>query len=368
MMFDRRLLENFDWILFSLVLALTGLGILNLYSASGGSSGGGTPVYLKQLYWFTLGFGVMLATLFFHYHHLKDAAYVLYVVGVVLLIAVLLVGRVSSGAQRWVDLGFFRFQPSEPVKMFVIVALAKYFSRRDYPNGLGFRDLIGPAVLVGIPFVLILKQPDLGTALHLAIASLSVVIFLGVRKMVFLTLSTGLAAAAPVVWTMLKAYQKQRIVTFLNPEMDPLGAGYHIIQSKIAVGSGQFLGKGFMKGTQSQLRFLPEQHTDFAFSVFAEEWGFIGSFVLLLLFLFLVLAALRVVNRSQDRFGAILAIGLTALIFWQFLINISMVIGLMPVVGIPMPLISYGGTSLVTTLLAAGLLMNISMRRFMFQN
>lgn len=366
MMFDRRLIENFDWILICLVLALAGLGILNLYSASSGFPTGGTPVYLKQVYWFLLGLGCMAGVLFFDYNKLKESAYLLYALGLILLIVVLVMGRTSSGATRWIDLGFFRFQPSEPVKIMVILALANFFSRREYPHGLGFRHLIVPALLVGTPFCLIYKQPDLGTALHLAVACLSVLVFLRVRRAVLITLGVLLAGAAPLVWTLLKDYQKQRIFTFLNPEQDPLGAGYHIIQSKIAVGSGQFWGKGFMAGTQSQLRFLPEQHTDFAFSVFAEEWGFAGSLVLLTLFFFLIISGLRVVLHSQDRFGALLALGLTAMIFWQFFINIGMVIGLMPVVGIPLPLVSYGGTSLITTFLAVGLLLNISMRRFMF--
>jgi rod shape determining protein RodA len=187
-----------------------------------------------------------------------------------------------------------------------------------------------------------------------------------VRFYVYLFSGGAMALALPLFWNSLKAYQKSRIITFLHPENDPLGAGYHIIQSKIAVGSGQLWGKGFLKGTQSQLRFLPEQHTDFAFSVFAEEWGFVGSMVLLSLFFFLVISGLYIVRRSQDRFGALLALGLIALIFWQTLINIGMVTGLMPVVGLPLPFISYGGSSLLTTYLAVGLLLNISMRRFMF--
>jgi rod shape determining protein RodA len=253
------------------------------------------------------------------------------------------------------------------MKIAVILALAKYFSRREYPNGIGFKGLVAPALIMGAPFLLILKQPDLGTAMHLAFICLSILMFLRIRKAVMIVLGLGVAVAMPFAWHFLKAYQKQRIVTFLNPERDPLGAGYHIIQSKIAVGSGQFWGKGFMKGTQSQLRFLPEQHTDFAFSVFAEEWGFVGSAVLLVLFFLLILMGLRIVTRSQDRFGAIMALGVVALIFWQFLINVSMVTGLMPVVGIPLPFISYGGSSLVTVFICVGLLLNISMRRFLFQ-
>ena len=182
-----------------------------------------------------------------------------------------------------------------------------------------------------------------------------------------ISLSATLAVTAPFVWRLLEPYQIKRIVTFLNPEKDPLGAGYHIIQSKIAVGSGQFWGKGFLRGTQNQLRFLPEQHTDFVFSVFAEEWGFLGSSVMIVLFFFLILYGVNIARRSQDRFGALLALGLTALVFWPFFINISMVTGLMPVVGLPLPFISYGGSSLVTTLIACGLILNIGMRRYMFQ-
>ena len=367
MMFDRRLLENFDWIFLILVLALAGLGIANLYSASMGYDTGSTPVYLKQAYLLLLGLIIMIGLLFFDYHHLKDPAYILYGAGVVLLLLLFVFGRETSGARRWFHLGLFSLQPSELVKITVIIALAKYFSRREYPQGLGFKDLLGPALLAGVPFLLILRQPDLGTALHLASACLSILLFLRVRRSVVVVLSGIMAVALPFAWHSLKAYQKIRIVTFLNPERDPRGAGYHIIQSKIAVGSGQLWGKGFMKGTQSQLRFLPEQHTDFAFSVFAEEWGFVGSVVLLTLFLLLTLLGIQIARRSKDRFGALLALGLVALVFWQVVINISMVTGMMPVVGIPLPFISYGGSSLITTFIGMGLLLNISMRRFMFQ-
>ncbi|MBW1709139.1 MAG: rod shape-determining protein RodA [Deltaproteobacteria bacterium] len=366
-MIDRRLIQNFDWILLCLVLTLAGLGILNLYSASSGSQAGGGPVYLKQAYWLALGLVVALAILFFDYHQAEKTAYMLYALGLLLLILVLISGQTVSGSQRWLELGFFRFQPSELVKIIVLVTLARYFSRREYPEGLGLKDLIMPMLLAGIPFLLILAQPDLGTALHLAIVCLSLILFLKVRWDALLLLSSGVAAAMPFIWSVLKAYQKQRIITFLNPAKDPHGAGYHIIQSKIAVGSGQAWGKGFMKGTQSHLRFLPEQQTDFAFSVFAEEWGFVGALVLLGLFFLLLVWALRIANRSQDRFGALLGVGLVLLIFWQFFINICMVIGLMPVVGIPLPFISYGGSSLVTLFIGVGLLLNISMRRFMFQ-
>ena len=366
MMIDRRLLENFDLILLIIVLALSGLGVLNLMSASQGFGAGGTPVYLKQLYWILIGLGIVFAMLLFDYHRISEYAFILYWGGILLLIAVLLIGRHTSGAKRWIDLGFFSLQPSEIVKVLVVLALARYFDRREFQDGMGFIDLVMPGLITGLPFLLILRQPDLGTALHLAFACLSILLYIKIRPLVLAMLGTGVAVGLPFAWHFLREYQKTRIRTFLNPELDPLGAGYHIIQSKIAVGSGQFWGKGFMKGTQSQLRFLPEQHTDFAFSVFAEEWGFIGSAVIWALFLVLIMRGLHVAQRSQDRFGALAALGLSAMIFWQFLINVSMVTGLMPVVGLPMPFISYGGSSLLTIYVAIGLLLNISMRRFMF--
>jgi rod shape determining protein RodA len=367
MMFDRRLIQNFDVGFLVLTMILAGLGVLNLYSASAGADTGGAPIFLKQIYWLGLGLAVMVAVLFFDYHEAESSAYLLYAVGLGLLVVVLAMGRSVSGARRWLDLGFYAFQPSEVMKLFVVAALARYFSRREYPRGLGLKNLVAPLAIAGLPFLLILKQPDLGTALHLVIICLSIILFIGVRWDALLFLAAGATAVLPFFWSMLKAYQKARIVTFLNPSQDPQGAGYHIIQSKIAVGSGQIFGKGFTKGTQSRLRFLPEQHTDFAFSVFAEEWGFAGCLVLLLLFFLLVLWGLRIVSRSQDRFGAVLGLGLVALLFWQFFFNLCMVIGLMPVVGIPLPLVSYGGSSLMTVFVTVGLLLNINMRRYLFQ-
>jgi rod shape determining protein RodA len=215
--------------------------------------------------------------------------------------------------------------------------------------------------------VLILKEPDLGTALLLLMVSASVILFAKVNWKSLLILLLSIVFVSPLIWLQLKPYQQKRILTFLRPEMDPLGAGYHINQSKIAIGSGEFWGKGFLKGTQTRLHFLPEQHTDFAFSVLAEEWGFLGSMVLLLLYLFLIIWGLNIAKNSKDKFGSILAVGVVAIVFWQVVINVGMVTGLLPVVGIPLVLFSYGGSSIVTTMAAMGLLMNISMRRFMFQ-
>jgi rod shape determining protein RodA len=218
---------------------------------------------------------------------------------------------------------------------------------------------------MGIPTFLIFRQPDLGTVVLMVTIFTTILIFAGVRAKTWLIMGSAVTGAIPIFWHFLKDYQKNRLLTFLNPDLDPLKTGYHINQSKIAVGSGTFFGKGFLHGTQSQLHFLPEQHTDFIFSVLAEEWGFLGCFVLLFLLLLLISRGLTISNTSKDRAGAILAIGLTAMLFWQTFINVGMVVGILPVVGVPLPLMSYGGTSLITTMIGVGILMNISMRRFM---
>jgi rod shape determining protein RodA len=271
------------------------------------------------------------------------------------------------GATRWLNLGFFRFQPSELMKIVIIAVYAHYFTKSPNLNGLGFKDLLYPFLLLAGPLLLIMKQPDLGTASLVFLIALSMLMFVGVR---FATFVSVVLAAIPLLFAgwhfHLREYQKERILNFLNPERDPLGTGYHIIQSKIAVGSGGVFGKGFMGGTQSQLHFLPEQHTDFAFSVFSEEWGFTGCLVMLLLYLCLVLWGLSVAKKCNDRFGKLLAVGVAAMLFWHIVINIGMVIGIFPVVGVPLPLFSYGGTSMITTMVGVAILLNIQMRRFMF--
>ena len=284
-----------------------------------------------------------------------------------LLILVLIVGKVTSGSQRWLNLGFISFQPSELTKISLVILLAKFFSEQQKIGGYRLRDLWQPFIYVGMAGVLILNEPDLGTALLLILVFVSIIIFVRMDWKSFAIMIASALSLAPFIWFHLKDYQKMRILTFLRPDMDPLGSGYHINQSKIAIGSGQLLGKGFMQGTQTRLHFLPEQHTDFAFSVFSEEWGFIGSILLLLLYLFLVLWGLNIAKNSKDRFGSVLAVGIVAIVFWQVIINVAMATGMLPVVGIPLVLFSYGGSSLVSTMAALGLLMNISMRRFIFQ-
>ena len=364
-MFDRRLVQNFDWVLLGLVVIICATGIVNLYSA-GYNRGEGTPLYIKQLYWLAVGLGVMCVTLTYDYRHLEKLSYPFYIITIVLLLAVMFGGKMVSGSRRWLPLGPLSLQPAELAKIAIILVLATYFNRRVRIEAMRLKDLIVPGVLVMIPVALIIKQPDLGSGILVALVAASIILFVGVKWRTLMGCGLTLVMLSPVIWHFLKDYQRQRVLTFLDPGKDPLGAGYHILQSMIAVGSGQFWGKGFLQGTQSQLYFLPEQHTDFVFSVFAEEWGFMGSACLLLLFTGLALWGLSVARDCKERFGHLLALGVTALIFWQVFINLCMVTGFLPVVGIPLPLFSYGGSSLITILLGVGFLLNIRMRRYLF--
>jgi len=368
-MFDRRLLQNFDWILLLLLVLIGILSVLNLYSATYPiRETGGSQILMKQIYWFLIGFIVLLMMTTFDYHILERLAYPAYLFTLILLIMVLVIGKASSGSQRWLNLGGITFQPSELAKIALVLTLAKYFhARGEHYNEYRLRDLWQPFIFITLPCVLIIKEPDLGTALIILIVSFSIILFAKVRWQSLLILILAFLLAAPFLWFNLKEYQQKRISTFLMPELDPLGAGYHINQSKIAVGSGLFWGKGFLRGTQTRLHFLPEQHTDFVFSVLAEEWGFVGTVSLLLLYLFLILWGINIAKSSRDSFGSFVALGIISIIFWQLVINVSMAIGLLPVVGIPLVLFSYGGSSIISTMAGMGLLMNISMRRFMFQ-
>lgn len=366
-MIDRRLLTNFDWVLAALVVTVCLLGILNIYSATTPYKVIGTAYYIKQFYWMLLGMIISLMVCSLDYHILEDLSYWFYAFLVLLLVAVLLVGKRTMGATRWLDLGFFTIQPSELMKIVIIVTFARFFNNYQSLGGLTVKETLFPLGLLAVPAALIMKQPDLGTATLVILIALSMIMYIGLR---WSAVVTFVSVTIPMVWIgwvfLLRPYQKNRVLDFLDPERSRLGSGYHIIQSKIAVGSGGFTGKGFVKGTQSQLRFLPEQHTDFAFSVFAEEWGFIGCLLLIFIYLSLVLWGLNIARRCNDRFGGLLAVGVTAMLFWHIIINMGMVIGLFPVVGVPLPFFSYGGTSMITSMVGIGLLQNISMRRFMF--
>lgn len=366
-MIDRRLLTSFDWKILFLVVFIAAVGVLNIYSASASYRLAGTPYALKQIYWIIIGVGLILVTCSIDYHMLEDVSYWFYGILIVFLLLVLVVGKTSMGATRWLNLGFFSMQPSEPMKLVIIITFARFFARNQPPGGLGFRDIALPLIILLFPALLIMKQPDLGTGIMVCLVAGTIILAVGIRWSVVASMVVASIPTLYIAWHyLLRSYQKNRVLNFLNPERDPLKSGYHLIQSKIAVGSGGLTGKGFMQGTQSQLRFLPEQHTDFAFSVFAEEWGFLGCMLVLLLYLTLILWGLHVASRCNDRFGCLLAVGVTAMLFWHIVINMGMVIGLFPVVGVPLPFFSYGGTSMITSMLGAGILLNVSMRRFMF--
>jgi rod shape determining protein RodA len=364
---DRRLISHFDWTLFLLMLTFVFIGVMTIYSANYNiieKHAGGLPS--RQLIWLGLGLIAMSTAIAFDYHYIDRIAYPFYGAILLLLLLVLVVGHSGGGSQRWINLGFFRLQPSEPAKLAIVLMMAKYLQDNEPSNGYRLRDIWVPFALVGPLVLLTLVQPDLGTAIILGIVFLSMLLIGGLRLRSFLCLlGTGLAFL-PIGWHFLKPYQRARILTFLDPDRDPLGAGYHVIQSKIAIGSGRLFGKGYLHGTQNRLDFLPAQHTDFIFAVFSEEWGFVGCLVLLLLYVIMIAYCLRLMQRAKDRFGGLLIFGMVAIFFWHVVINVAMVSGVMPVVGVPLPMVSYGGSALASMMFAIGVMINVSMRRYIF--
>lgn len=369
-MIDRRLVENFDWYIIWALLAIVAIGLLSVYSALYPQivAHPTRNLFLKQILWLSIGFVVMFCSLLVDYQQFKLLSVWIYLGVVLLLLVVLVAGRDVNGSRRWLEIAGFQFQPSEFMKVVIVIQLATYFSSQEISPYPAFRQLILPVIMVIVPVLLILAEPDLGTAISVLAVSTTMIIFMGVRWRYIFGMVLGVLPLIYPVWEhVLKPYQKRRVLILLRPDLDPLGAGYHIRQSKIAIGSGMLWGKGFLKGTQNKLHFLPEKHTDFIFSVWAEEWGFVGCFVLLALFAALVVLALRVARRSKDRYGSLLVVGMTSLVMWQSLINIGMVIGVLPVVGITLPFVSYGGSSVITLCFAIGIIENVSMRRYVFQ-
>jgi len=364
--FGEKWFSLYDWPLVFLTLALALMGVFVIYSATfAAETDAFRLIYLKQLEWNLYGAIIMVFMSMIDYRLVERPAYVLYVIFVLLLVAVLVGGKVVSGSKRWLALGGFNFQPSEMMKLVLILTLTKYFNNlKDQVEEMGFTQLIVPGLLALVPAILIAKQPDAGTAVVLLMIFFVMAFVNGIRRKTLVAILIGGLVLLPVVWTHLKDYQKNRVLVMVNPSSDPLGTGYHMIQSKIAIGSGGFLGKGLLEGTQSKLNFLPEKHTDFIFAVFAEEVGFLGSLLLLVLYLSLVLRMLDLVIKAKDRIGSLMATGVTAMVGFHFLYNISMTIGMTPIVGIPLPLFSYGGSSLLTNYAAVGLLVSIRMRRF----
>ncbi len=365
---DRRLLIHLNWPLLGFTLLLFGVGVLNLYSASGYRMGDEVslmPYYHKQFIWGIAGMGCLITFMLFDYRHLAHIAWPLMFVTVVLLALVLVVGKTVYGAQRWLAFGGINFQPSELAKFSVLILGALLLSKKQ--TRLGWLGLF-QILLVGlVPAGLIIVEPDLGSGLNVLLLLGGLILYQGLTGGVLKTLLIALPATIPMGWFFLKPYQKQRILTLIDPSKDPLGSGYHIIQSRIAIGSGQLWGKGFLEGTQSQLRFLPEKHTDFAVAVFAEEWGFVGSIALVALFCIFLYLIVVTARGAKDRFGSFLAAGVFFYFFWQILINMGMVVGIMPVVGIPLPFVSYGGSATLVNFCLIGLVLNVSMRRFIFK-
>jgi len=357
--------DHFDWPLFICAAVIAVLGVVNLYSATSVYSGARSELYISQIYWLFIGGiigGILIAI---DYRHLERLGYVLYTFGVFSLILVFVLARDVRGSARWIEFGTFRFQPSEFMKLFLVIALAKYLHDDPRTEGRSLKDLLIPALLTVVPALLVLKQPDLGTAVILGL------LFLTIASLTRLRLKSALAFVAAAVPTayfvfnyILLPYQRARITTFLHPEEDLLHRGWHAHHARVAIGNGGLLGSGFMKGTQNQFLFIPDQHTDFPFPVYAEDWGFAGSVLLVCLYGFLVLWSIRVASLAKDRFGAVLAVGCGAILFWHAVINLGMTSGLLPVVGVTLPLFSYGGSSVTTMLLAVALLMNVSMRRY----
>ncbi|OGW77539.1 MAG: rod shape-determining protein RodA [Omnitrophica bacterium RIFCSPLOWO2_02_FULL_45_16] len=366
MIFDKRLVKDFDKALLVITFILCLGGVLMLHSATQAKGLIFIESYVfRQINWIVLAAAFLLIVINISYQKFIDISYALYAINIVLLMLVLILGRERLGAQRWFTVGNFAFQPSEFIKINFILTLANLLGSKKGRLEDAKMFFI-PLVLLAIPFLLVLVQPDLGTALLLIPIFLAMAYVGGMRVKHLLILVIIGISALPFFWHFLKDYQKQRLLVFLNPNVDPLGAGYTIIQSKIAVGSGGLTGKGWLAGTQNQLNFLPERHTDFIFSVIGEEWGLFGALILILLYFLITRRGFDIVSSTNDMYGKLVAVGIVVLISLQVVINIAMTIGLMPVVGIPLPLVSYGGSSMLATFIAIGLLLNIGMRRSRF--
>lgn len=363
---DRRMLTNFDWRMAGITVILVGVGILTIWSGNlGSASSYRQTLYIRQALWGILGFLGLVVAALVNYRLLARFAYPIFGALLVLLLVVEVVGVAGFGAQRWIRVGFLTLQPSEFMKLALIIFLARYFEDRKEHLG-KLRLLAGPAMVALIPIFFVLRQPDLGTAALLGLLTLSMLLLVGLRFRHLVLLVFAGAALTPFLWSFLKGYQQQRIWGFLFPSLDPLGAGYHIMQSKIAVGSGELFGKGLKAASQSQLNFLPANHTDFIFAVLAEQWGFVGCLVVLLLYYFLITRGIEIASEAKDVFGSLMAFGIMAMVMLQLLVNAGMVVGIMPVVGVPFPLLSYGGSSLFVVCVGVGLVMSVYTRRFVY--
>lgn len=368
MKINKYLIKNFDWFMLGIVLLLSLIGVTTIFSATRPlGDGGHSALYIKQLIWLILGILALISVVSFDYIWLGRASYIIYVLGIGLLLATHIAGRVGGGAQRWISIGLFSFQPSELFKLCFVVMFTRYLTLIKAPLS-GWAVIKAFLAFTALPFFMLLKQPDLGTALILILLFASLTLTRGVkRNVVFFLLVVGIISIpflGNIFWDELRDYQKNRLVAFIEPNIDPGGIGYQITQSKVAIGSGKFLGKGYLKGTQGPFRFLPEKHTDFIFSMFAEEWGFWGSILLLLIYLGLIYRGIDTAKNAKDDFGRLLATGITFMFSVYIIFNMGMTMGLMPIIGIPLPFMSYGGTALLSNFIAAGILISIRARRF----
>jgi rod shape determining protein RodA len=360
-MIDRSLLKHIDWILLSLLLLNSIIGLAFIYSSSHYLPG---KYYLRQMIWIVVSLIALFLFLSVDYKALVSFAPYLYVLAIVTLVGVLLFGKFVAGAKSWLRLSYFQFQPSELTKIVLIILMASLFSKFRQDHVSWKKGFLSGAVIAG-PVLLVALQPDLGTALSYVPIYLAALILAGINKKTFVYILLATMVIGIIGWNVgLKDYQKRRLTTLISPGKDPLGSGYHILQSKIAIGSGGFLGKGFRKGTQSQLRFLPARHTDFIFSVVGEEFGFLGVVLALMCYFAFLHRLYQSVGISQDRAGVYIVFLVAVMITFQFFINVMMVIGLFPITGTPLPLLSYGGSSLLTNYLGVSLILNVKMRRF----
>lgn len=368
-MMQKKINAIFSWPILWVIVSILVIGLVNLYSATyfWGEGDATTGLFWSQLLWTMIGIIGMVLIALIDYRLLQRFAYPLYILCCTLLLLSVIIGDAVRGTHGWLKIGPVSIQPVEFAKLSYILVSASFFSNNPNPEGYTLRDLIKPAALMLLPFGLIILQGDMGSSLFLIGIFVAMSLFAGVRRKTIIICAIIACVGAGSVFTFgLKDYQRARIFTFMHPEADIKGSGYHLMQSKIAVGSGKIFGKGYLKGNINKLRYLPERHTDFIFPVFAEEWGFAGSLILLGLYSALLFMGVETGAKSRDRFGAFIAIGITSLIFWQLLINLGGVLGLMPLTGVTLPLMSYGGSSMIAILASMGLLISIHRRRFMF--
>ena len=349
-----------NWGLILVLTAIAGIGVVALYSAAGGRF---DPWAARHAIRYGMAFGLLLVVALIHPRVWLALAWPIYIVALLLLVAVDLIGKIGMGAQRWLVLGPMQIQPSEIAKVAVILVLARYYHGLSREQAARFLYTLPPLLVILAPVALVMVQPDLGTAMMVLLGGAALLFVAGVRLWMFLAAIVGSVACLPIAWSVMHEYQRKRVLTFLDPDRDPLGAGYHITQSKIAIGSGGLFGKGWLKGTQSSLNFLPEKQTDFIFTTFVEEWGMIGALALLALFGLVLVWGFSIALRSQHHFGRLVALGVTAMMFLYVFINTAMVMGLLPVVGVPLPLVSNGGTAMVSVMFACGLLIGVNVYR-----